>query len=174
MLGLSATSAKALSPDDFCIERKTATTVLTEPRPFDKNHGKPTAFSGLVPKVSIPRKGHVGLHDPTTGEVTEIRSPAGVLTWHFMDFDPKSSRLYIWGWDEIGWIEILQKGDTWVFGDSETITPKLYDPPHDIDDVQGVRRSEALGLLFHHGYNTPYLLLRLFGAPRWLQARTEG
>jgi len=118
----------------------------------------PVSIPNLEPMMSIPYEGQLRIHNPETGQTTDAWSPTGDLTSSFSAYDPESHRLYVWGFSENGWIEVLHAGESWLFGERSKITPRLYNPKHDIEDVVPVRMNEALGSLFYHGYTAPHWL----------------
>jgi hypothetical protein len=73
-------------------------------------------------------------------------------------YDPVSQRLYLWGFDKNGWIEVDEVADSWVFGEGGIIEPRLYEPADDIEDVTLIARSEILNVQFYSGYTAPHWL----------------
>jgi hypothetical protein len=120
--------------------------------------GTPAAIHSLEPLVSLPAEGHVKLHFITSDCCSKTRSPVGDWTTVAGPYDPVSRRLYLWGFDRNGWIEVVEVADTWNFGDSGTVGPKLYTPADDIEDVTAIARSAVLGVLFYSGYTAPQWL----------------
>ncbi len=121
-------------------------------------HKEPAAIPGMEPLVSIPSEGTLKLHTASSDCCSSWRSPAGDFTADAGPYDPVSRRLYIWGYFENGWIEVLQAGETWYFGESGTIRPTLYEPADDIEDVTPIERSAVLGVQFYIGYTAPHWL----------------
>lgn len=110
---------------------------------------QPVAVHGLEPLVSLHREGHLRLHG------TDWPSPVGDLTHVAGPYDPASRRLYLWGFDRNGWIEVVEVAGAWIFGESGTIEPRLYESADDIEDVTAIERSEILGVQFYIGYTRP-------------------
>lgn len=118
----------------------------------------PAAIRGLEPMVSIPTEGHLKLNFVSSDCCSEWLSPTGDLTVVAGPYDPVNQRLYLWGFFKNGWIEVDEVADTWVFGVSGTIEPRLYEPADDIEDVTVIERSEVLGIQFYSGYTAPHWL----------------
>lgn len=89
---------------------------------------------------------------------TTPRDSIGDLTADAGPYDPASQRLYVWGFFQNGWIEVIEAGGTWYFGESGTIGPRLYEPADDIEDVTPIERSAVLGIQFYIGYTAPHWL----------------
>ncbi len=126
-----------------------------------KNRGDPVAISGLVPQVRMPYEGALQLV-PAPGRENGNRawSPTGDFTSVVGPYDPVSRRLYVWGYDTVGWIEVFPQSGTWLFGESGKIRPQLFDPGDDGkgDAVRSVQRSDVLGLQFYEGWTPVHWL----------------
>lgn len=118
----------------------------------------PAAIRGLKPRVSIPNEGYLKLNFVSSDCCSERFSPIGDWTFVAGPYDPVSQRLYLWGFDKNGWIEVNEVADTWVFGESGTIEQTLYAPADDIEDVTRIARSEILNMQFYGGYTAPHWL----------------
>lgn len=118
----------------------------------------PVAILGLTPLVSVPAEGTLKLHTESSDCCSSWRSPVGDLTSVAGPYDPASQRLYLWGFDENGWIEVAETAGTWIFGESGIIRPQLYYPANDIEDVTAIKRSAILGAEFYSGYTAPHWL----------------
>lgn len=118
----------------------------------------PAAIRGLEPLVSIPTEGHLKLNAVSSDCCSKWLSPTGDWTFFAGPYDPVSQRLYLWGFDKNGWIEVDEVADSWVLVESGTIEPRLYQPADDIEDVTPIQRSEVLGLQFYSGYTAPHWL----------------
>lgn len=115
---------------------------------------------GLTPLISIPVEGHLQLSVDGVVQGDPVWSPTGDFTFSVGPYDAASKRLYSWGYFDSGWIEVFYN-DTfgyWQFGESDTLRPKLYEPADDIEDVQLVHISSALGVLFYSGFTAPHWL----------------
>lgn len=150
-MGLLSQTAHAEDDPGRCISRQHQPTGVGLSR-------EPTAIHGLEPLVSRPAEGRLKLHAMATDCCSSWSSPAGDFAFLAGPYDPLSQRLYIWGFDRNGWIEAVQAADTWVFGESGVIEPKLYHPADDIEDVTEIQRSEILRVLFYSGYTAPHWL----------------
>ncbi|RBW45840.1 hypothetical protein DS901_01560 [Loktanella sp. D2R18] len=120
-------------------------------------NGRAVSVEGLEPHISIPSEGMLKLHIGAV-ETEAVWSPTGDFIFGLGPYDPDSGRVYVYGWFVNGWINVLDDGEIWRFGESGTIHPNLYDPPDDIDDVQGIHRSSVLGRQFYSGYTKPHWL----------------
>lgn len=145
-MGFLSHGAHAEGDPGRCISRQHQPTGISLGR-------EPAAVHGLEPLVSLPSEGHL-----TLGCCSDQPSPVGDLTFIAGPFDPESQRLYLWGFDRNGWVEAVQTADTWVFGESGVIEPRLYHPADDIEDVTQIERSEVLGVQFYSGYTAPHWL----------------
>ncbi|MEM7731243.1 MAG: hypothetical protein AAF280_00485 [Pseudomonadota bacterium] len=96
-------------------------------------------FPGLDIRIGIAYEGFLQIGDKV------FPSPTGDINGSAGPYDAEYNILYIWGYWTNGWINI----DT---GESDRIRPNLYDPPNDIEDVTGIRRSHALGMQFYSGW----------------------
>lgn len=121
--------------------------------------GIPSRVHGLAPMVSLRGEGQIELFDPVSDCCDSRMSPAGDWTSLAGPYDPKSRRLYLWGYDSNGWIEVLESGATWSFGESGYVAPTLYFPANDIEDATPIRRSAILGVQFYSGFTAPFWLM---------------
>ena len=82
-----------------------------------------------------------------------VPSPTGDITIAAGPYDPTSGRLYIWGYDENGWVDLrtLEQGG---------VRPILYSPASDIEDATYIKRSEVLGVQFYSGWTAPHWFSR--------------
>lgn len=151
VMGLMSQTAHAEDDMERCISRQHQPTGVELSR-------MPAAVHGLEPLVSLPSEGHLRLHSASSDCCSNWPSPGGDLTFLAGPYDPVNRRLYIWGFDRNGWIEVVEAGGTWDFGESGTIEPRLYEPSDDIEDVTVIERSEILGVQFYNGYTAPHWL----------------
>lgn len=121
----------------------------------------PAAIRGLTPQVILSAEGHLKLIFNGSDSYSARYSPIGDLTAAAGPYDPASRRLYLWGPARNGWIEVGAVADTWIFGESGIIEPKLHEVAENInhgDYATMIQRSEVLGLQFYSGYTAPHWL----------------
>lgn len=150
-VGFLSQSAHAEDDPGHCISREHQPSGASLSR-------EPTAVHGLGPLVSLPSEGQLKLHTMAADCCSSWHSPTGDWTFSAGPYDPLSQRLYVWGFDRNGWIEAVQTADTWVFGESGLIEPRLFHPADDIEDVTEIERSEILGVQFYSGYTAHHWL----------------
>lgn len=150
-VGLLSQGAVAEGDAERCISR------LHLPSGFRLGE-TPATVRGLEPQVSRPTEGHLKLNFISSDCCSNRLSPVGDLTIVAGPYDPVSRRLYLWGFDKNGWIKIDKVADTWMFGESGTIEPRLYEPANDVEDVTEIERSDVLGIQFYSGFTAPHWL----------------
>lgn len=143
--------------------RDSATDCIVRPAPSAalRHFHKPATVRGLAPQIMIPREGELQLVPaPDRGNGDRAWSPTGDFTRSAGPYDPVGHRLFVWGYFTVGWIEVQPQSGTWLFGDSGTIKPRLYDRWDDGkgDSVRSVLRSEVLGVQFYAGWTAPHWL----------------
>jgi hypothetical protein len=151
----SPTQAEDSSATARCIVRPAGSIGL-------HNRGDPVSVSGLMPQIRIPSEGELQLA-PVPNSQTENRawSPTGDATSTVGPYDPVTQRLYVWGYFEAGWIEVLSQSGTWLFGEKGKIKPRLYerrDKARAGGRMQEVRRSDVLGYQFYEGWTAHHWL----------------
>lgn len=144
-------AAQAAGDAERCISRQHQPTGVGLGR-------TPAAIRELAPLVSLPAEGRLKLGFPSSDCCSDWVSPTGDLTAVAGPYDPERRRLYLWGFDTNGWIEVDEVAGTWMFGAGGTIEPRLYEPADDIEDVTAIARSEVLGLQFYSGFTAPHWL----------------
>lgn len=159
---LSYLGALALILTTLIVEKATADVhnfdCIERPSPSVSIGRVPVKVVGLDPQVSSPIGGFLKLHFTNSDSDSKWRSPTGGFSFSAGPYDPKSKRLYIWGYFANGWIEVRYMAGTWLFGQSGPIQPNLYYPADDIEDVEVIERSEVLDMLFYSGFTSPHWL----------------
>ncbi len=150
------TSAISAIAEEHCLIRYES---LVSIKRFDV----PATVPGLEPQIIMPSEGKLQFfleNDAKYGH--DAWSPTGDITPAVGPYDPKSGRLYVWGYFDIGWIKVIDQSGNWLFGESAKISPRLFDSWNDGkgDSVKEILRSPVLDVLFYQGTTAKHWLTK--------------